>query len=245
MPSFDLATAPGVHRFGGRIANWYLIDDAGELTLVDAGFPADWSRLEGAVAALGRSLEALRAVVLTHAHDDHIGVAQPVAEHVGAPVMVHEADEALARREETGEVTGMLPYLWRPTTLAFLVHFVRRRGPWPRPILEPVTYDGAAPLDVPGRPVPVHTPGHTAGHCALHLPDRGVVFSGDALVTRDVLTGAKGPRLSPDPFNDDSEEAARSLDRIRELEADVLLPGHGEPYRGGPAKAVEIARSRL
>lgn len=246
MATFELAAAPGIHRVGGRPSNAYLIDDAGELTLVDAGLPADWADLEATVRALGRSLEAVQAVVLTHAHDGHIGIAQPLAEHTGSPVLIHEADEALARREQPGNgAGGLLPYLWRPTTLAFLVRFIRRRGPWPRPILEPVTFDGDGPLDAPAAPVPIPTPGHTAGHCALHLPDRGVVLSGDALITRNVLTGETGPQLSPDPFNDDTDEAARSLERIAGLDADVVLPGHGEPFHGSPAQATEIARERL
>ena len=41
----------------------------------------------------------------------------------------------------------------------------------------------SGPLDVPGHPVPVPTPGHTSGHCAFHLPDRGVLITGDALIT--------------------------------------------------------------
>lgn len=244
MSRYELAVAPGVHRFGDRVANWYLIDDTGELTLVDAGFPSDWERLRGAVSAIGRSLDAVRAVVLTHAHDDHIGMAQRVAEELQAPVNVHAGDERRARREHDGGQPNIFTYLWRPTTWVFLVHFVRRRGAWPRAITEPVPFIGDGPLDVPGNPVPVHTPGHTAGHCALHLPDRGVVFTGDALVTRNVLTGATGPQLSPGPFNEDTDEARRSLRRLVSLDADVLLPGHGAPFRGHPSRAVDRALAR-
>jgi glyoxylase-like metal-dependent hydrolase (beta-lactamase superfamily II) len=241
---YELAVAPGVHRFGDRVANWYLIDEAGELTLVDAGFPSDWERLRGAVSAIGRSLDAIRAVVLTHAHDDHIGMAQRVSEELQAPVSIHAGDADRARRAHGGGRPNILPYLWRPRTWIFLVHFVSRRGPWPRAITSPVPFTDDRPLDVPGNPVPIHTPGHTAGHCALHIPERGVLFTGDALVTRNVLTGGTGPQLSPGPFNEDTAEARRSLELLAPLAADVLLPGHGAPFRGHPSRAVDRALDR-
>ncbi len=75
-------------------------------------------------------------------------------------------------------------------------------------------------------------------------PDRGVFISGDALVTLDVLTRESGPRLLPDPVNVDSAQARASLGRLDGIEADLLLPGHGEPYTGPLAGAVESARNR-
>jgi glyoxylase-like metal-dependent hydrolase (beta-lactamase superfamily II) len=56
-----------------------------------------------------------------------------------------------------------------------------------------------------------------------------VLFSGDALVTLDTVTGAKGPQQIR--WNDDEDEAAASYARLRETEARVVLPGHGEPWR--------------
>jgi glyoxylase-like metal-dependent hydrolase (beta-lactamase superfamily II) len=96
-------------------------------------------------------------------------------------------------------------------------------------------------LDVPGRPVVIHTPGHTSGHCSLHLPDRGVLLAGDAIMTEHAVGSDAGPQLLPSFFNTDNDLARRSLERLRPLAADVVVPGHGPAFVGAPARAVELA----
>jgi glyoxylase-like metal-dependent hydrolase (beta-lactamase superfamily II) len=96
-------------------------------------------------------------------------------------------------------------------------------------------------LDVPGRPVAILTPGHTSGHCSLHLPDRGVLLAGDAMMTEHALGRGAGPQLLPAFFNADTGLARRSLERLRPLDADVVVPGHGPTFHDTPARAVELA----
>jgi glyoxylase-like metal-dependent hydrolase (beta-lactamase superfamily II) len=103
-------------------------------------------------------------------------------------------------------------------------------------------HDGEV-LDVPGRPGVVHVPGHTRGSVAFVLPDRDVCFTGDALVTWDLLTGRRGPRLLGRGFTEDSTAALASLDRLTALPTTVLLPGHGEPWHGAMGDAVDRARA--
>ncbi|HEU5486379.1 MAG TPA: MBL fold metallo-hydrolase, partial [Microlunatus sp.] len=88
----------------------------------------------------------------------------------------------------------------------------------------------------------VPTPGHTDGHCAFHLPDRGVLLTGDALVTLDPYTGRRGPRMVAPAATADLDLNRRSLERIAELDAEILLPGHGDPWRQGAAGAVRTAQ---
>jgi glyoxylase-like metal-dependent hydrolase (beta-lactamase superfamily II) len=97
-------------------------------------------------------------------------------------------------------------------------------------------------VDVPGRPRVVHAPGHTAGTAALYLESRGILFSGDALVTRNPLTGRIGPQIMPSGFNRDSAQALSSLRALLSVAASTVLPGHGEPWTGGAAEAVRLAR---
>jgi glyoxylase-like metal-dependent hydrolase (beta-lactamase superfamily II) len=102
-------------------------------------------------------------------------------------------------------------------------------------------------LDVPGSPRVVHAPGHTAGSCALFLADRSLLFSGDALVTLDVVRGPlgrKGPQIALGPFSEDTDLARESLAVLAGTNADMVLPGHGEPWPHGVKSAVEIARQR-
>jgi glyoxylase-like metal-dependent hydrolase (beta-lactamase superfamily II) len=104
------------------------------------------------------------------------------------------------------------------------------------------TFDDGEKVDVPGKPRVLHMPGHTAGSCALLVEDRDVVFTGDALVTRDVYSGRVGPRLSARASNEDSAAALTSLARLKELSVAHVLPGHGDAWSGGAAEAARRAQ---
>lgn len=66
-----MQVADGIHRLSQGVVNFYLVEDAGKLTLIDAGAPGDWEAFARAVGSLGRALDDLEAVLLTHAHCDH------------------------------------------------------------------------------------------------------------------------------------------------------------------------------
>jgi glyoxylase-like metal-dependent hydrolase (beta-lactamase superfamily II) len=97
-------------------------------------------------------------------------------------------------------------------------------------------------LDVPGRPRVIPTPGHSPGHVAFHLPDRGVLIAGDALVTYHALNGSRGPQLPPAAFSYDKTQMLASLDALERVDAGLTVFGHGEPWTDGPAAAVARAR---
>jgi glyoxylase-like metal-dependent hydrolase (beta-lactamase superfamily II) len=92
------------------------------------------------------------------------------------------------------------------------------------------------PLDVPGRPRAVHTPGHTRGHSALHFPERGVLHVGDAMMTAHALLRDSGPQPSPGFFDADHQQALDSLHRIAPLPADVVVAGHGPASTARPRR---------
>ena len=75
-----------MYRCADGIVNWYLVEDGGELLLVDSGWPNSWSRVVAAVAQLGRRPVDLRAVLLTHGHGDHLGAAERLRREWGTPV---------------------------------------------------------------------------------------------------------------------------------------------------------------
>ena len=236
--------APGVHRLGSELVNFYLVEGDGGLTLVDAGLPAHRPQLEGLLREMGRALTDIDAVILTHAHIDHVGIADGVRRDAGVRVHVPEGDAEMARTGKQHKRDGsMLPYLRHPAAWKLFMAFARSGGARPPKIEEVATFDsGAQELDVPGRPRVIPTPGHSPGHVSFHLPQHGVVLAGDALCSYNPLIGARGPQLLPRAFAHSASQALASLDALEPLAADTVLFGHGEPWRDGIAGAVARAR---
>ena len=237
--------ADGVHRLTNGIANFYLIEEAGKLVLVDAGTPKDWALFAEAVQALGHRVEDLDAVLLTHAHADHTGFAEQARTTTGAAVWVHQADEEMARtgKAAASNEAGVTSYLLKGQL--YKTFWVLARGGATKivPIRELSTFGDGETLDVPGRPRVVHTPGHTAGNAVLLLEERSALFAGDALCTHNPLTGRVGPQIMPSGLNRDTQQAMRSLDNLSGIKADVLLAGHGDPWTQGIGEAIRLAKA--
>jgi len=237
--------APGVHRIADSYTNWYLLEDDGRLTVVDAGVPSSWESLHAALRELGRDAGQIEAVVLTHAHFDHVGFAERARRELGVPVYVHEDDVPLTWHpwRYDHERARSVYFATRVQALPIVATFLRHRAFWPAPIAEVTRYDDDATLPVPGAPRVIATPGHTLGHCALHLPDRDAVIAGDAIVTLDPYTGRRGPRLVARAATADSERNLRTLDAIAATSARNVLVGHGDPWTEGAEAAVARARA--
>jgi glyoxylase-like metal-dependent hydrolase (beta-lactamase superfamily II) len=236
--------ADGVWLVTGADVNWVLVADADGVTLVDAGFPRDLPRVLASLKRIGRAPENVAAVVLTHAHPDHIGAAERLRADRGIPVRLLAAEAPHARGEIIEEASALqvLRAAWRPQVLLWALRILRAGATQVERLTEVEPFEaGSAPLDVPGRLVPVPTPGHTSGHCAFHLPERGVLIAGDALMTAHPAGRTTGPQLLPAMFHHDEAAALTSLQALAVLSADVVLPGHGPAYRGSPASAVEQA----
>ncbi len=89
--------APGIHRLEVAFTNFYLVEDEGGVTIVDACVPTAWEPLHEALRAIGRAPGDVRALVLTHAHFDHLGFAERARSELLVPVYVHENDVPLTR----------------------------------------------------------------------------------------------------------------------------------------------------
>ncbi|MFF1398980.1 MBL fold metallo-hydrolase [Streptomyces sp. NPDC058287] len=241
--------APSVQRLGDEMVNFYLVDHPDGLVLVDAGLPGHLVQLQEHLARSGRSLRDIRAVLLTHGHPDHTGLVGAV-QQAGADIWIHEADSAIltdgprSSMRHAKPERSMLPYLLRrPAAISGPLHLARMGGFTGKPVHGARTFRGDHHLDeVPGRPQAIEMPGHTQGTVAYHFPALGVLFTGDALVTREDMIGHTGPCLVSRSFTHDGAAALASLDRLAELSSTVLLPGHGPVFADGPQAASDQAR---
>ena len=213
----------------------YLAESApGRWMLVDGGLATDaaWEALDAGVREAAGGWEAVRLIVLTHMHMDHVGLAARAAEASGAPVLTGRLDaermaHAAAHPEEEAEYRAAL--LARCGAPADFVERIESGSRAARAAAPPVAI--AATLDgeegeVPGAPGWrfAWTPGHTAGHVSLHRPEDGAVIAGDAVLPR--ITPTLGVnRQRADPVGDYLE----ALARLEALPPRLILPGHGDP----------------
>lgn len=240
--------APGIRRIGAQgLINVYLVEEAGEVTIIDAGLPGLWRELPIELAAMGRTLQDVRALILTHAHSDHVGFAERIRRERAVPVSVHADDVALARGEvkQARDPNGPGYRGWSlRALLGFGLYGLTRGASTVVPIAEVAAFLDGATLDVPGAPLVVHVPGHTAGSVAFHFAARDTAFIGDAFVTRNVVTGRVGPSFAA-VFNADNRQAVASLGRLDGLDARLVLPGHGAPWSGGLTEALRLVRASV
>lgn len=244
--------APGVVRLGDAVVNYYLVEQVEGPVLVDAGLPGHRKGLERFLAASGRSVADVRAVLLTHAHPDHTGLLAPLRK-AGAEIWVHEKDAPILRDGPRSAMRhakpqrSMLGYLARRPSAAGTPLHMGLKGGFTAPAVSGArTFAGPGTLDsVPGRPEVVALPGHTGGSVGFRFPGSGVLFTGDALVTYDGLTGHRGPTLVCEGFTQDGARALASLETIAELGTDLLLPGHGDPVTDPSAAVLEAQRRGL
>ncbi|MDT3436519.1 MBL fold metallo-hydrolase [Haloarcula sp. 1CSR25-25] len=231
--------ANGIHLCGSKHVNWYLIEESGALTVVDTGFPTHWQQFREQIDVLDYSLSDIDACLLTHAHPDHIGFAERLRTEGDVPLWLHESGVQRAKAGGNPPLGGFIKNLWRPAVFRYFIEVFRSDGTSIRPPTTVETFDAGTELDVPGHPQVIHVPGHTEDEVVLYLPDRRVLFCGDALATVDFETWqGDTPQLMPPWLNVDhgqAQDSVRHLDSIGEV---LLLPGHGDPWTGDLSEAI-------
>ena len=232
----------GIHRLGTKAHNFYVLVEGGKATVIDAGCSKELPKLVAGLESIGLGLGDVEALVITHAHADHFGFAAEAAAQ-GTAVKVHEDERTRANGTYRGRfaISTSELRLGRLATWRNFLPMMRLgvTGLTHTDDVETVT-DGEV-LDLPGRPVVIHTPGHTEGHIAFHCPDLSSTFVGDALASMPLFGGTTGPQMIEDEFHLDPALARESLSRLETLGSHLVLPGHGEPLRMPIADAVSAA----
>lgn len=234
--------APSVHHFATGPFNWYVLEQDSRLTLVDAGFPGHYRTFLAGLASINRSISDVEAIIVTHAHADHMGFAERVRRETGAPLYVHSKDLRAVEQRYPLPWWGLLSHAYIPYMAGMLANAVFSGLVLQPGISQARSVTDGQQLEVPGRPIVLHAPGHTPGQIALHLPQHRVLLSSDVIITRDLITGRYGlPQLAHASLNTDIGQARRSLPRLKELGKVTLLPGHGRPWTGEIAEAISLA----
>ncbi|MFB6168288.1 MAG: hypothetical protein ABEJ43_05515 [Haloferacaceae archaeon] len=103
-------------------------------------------------------------------------------------IWLHE--ERVERAQSGGDppLGRFVKNLWRPAIIRYFVEVVRSDGASVPPVTTVETFADGAELDVSGRPQALHVPDHTEDEAGFYLPDRNLLFCGDALATVDFET---------------------------------------------------------
>lgn len=237
-----LEVRSGVYMLGSEWVNFYLVREGSDAILIDGGYTRYSSQVTHLFERIGLQQDAVSAVFVTHHHVDHVGTAE-FTRRRGASVVAGKRDSDKIRgRESSRPPEGFFSQSWRPTMVRYLCHTTLAGGASYNPVAQVQIAEAEQTFDLPGRPTIVPTPGHTHGHFSVHMPEAGVLFTGDALVNFDYATGERGPKLHR--FNEDRATASTSLDVLASLDAELLLFGHGDPWTSGTDSAIHHARAR-
>lgn len=223
-----------------------LKDTDGNLLLIDVGWRnlASVGIIEDALRALGHSLEDIRQVAITHGHPDHAGLASTIQELTGCRVFLEGRDEHLLTMYRSGgrseEWRAFMESHGMPVDdLASQIH-AQFSSPWMRFNAEqqaPPKTERLELLEGVGLRS-IKTPGHSPGHACFHLPQSGVLFSGDHVLPH--IT----PNVQLHPNSSDANplgEYVESLALVADLPVSLVLPAHGEPFTDLRGRVDEIA----
>lgn len=226
-----------------RFVSVYLVEGEDGWTIIDSGYdyPPTYEAWERGADEVGCDLErSIARILVTHFHPDHLGGARWLQERSGAPVYMLDAEIPFSRR------------LWgdpgaRKTFAGYLI-----QNGMPRQMAEPAAAEIRSGLPLPeeilplrsGERIPlgtgearvIHTPGHADNQYVLHGEARAILFAADHLLLEITPNIGLWPESEPHPL----ARYLKSLDGLRGLKANLVLPGHGSAFHDLDGRIDEI-----
>jgi glyoxylase-like metal-dependent hydrolase (beta-lactamase superfamily II) len=220
------------------------LDDG--VAIVDAGWNTDeaWQALGRGLKEAGGSVADVRAVLVTHIHPDHYGLAGRVREASGAWVGLHPADAQTLRGRyiETDELLARMRGLMRDSgvpedklpDLSMASMAIRSQVMMAEP--DVLLEDGDRPA-LPGADLRViWTPGHSPGHVCFYSEARSLLLSGDHILPRITPNISVHSQQHENPLGD----FLQSLLAVRELDVEEVLPAHEYRFKGLDVRVDEL-----
>jgi glyoxylase-like metal-dependent hydrolase (beta-lactamase superfamily II) len=227
--------------------NSYIIQTSGGLTAIDTGWdlPESYASLESQLKEIGAGFSDINQVILTHFHIDHLGFIPRLKEIRSIKIYMHADDLALLKIRYT-DVDNFLPMTDR---------FLQSHGfpaaeltppefqlPMPTGIgtIEPdILLHGGEILQVGSYQLKViHTPGHTPGHVTFYEPRKKFLISGDLLLPTIATNAAFHVQHIEYPL----ELYLKSLHTLKQLDIDLVLPGHERVFTNARQRIDELLR---
>ena len=220
-------SAQGVGFPGAGTMNICLLVEDGQITMIDAGLPGNSVAVLSYLAEIGLAPAAIRRIIITHHHVDHVGGLPELLKLTQAEVWAHRDDAAVI--EGTAPRAGIPPE--RVAAMLASLPDDQRAAAQERmkqmrevpPVAVDLRLVGGEELSVLGGVQILHSPGHTAGHLCLFLPALSLLVAGDLLrLLEDNVI-----RESPAGIAVDADQALASARQIVTLKFEGFIGYHG------------------
>ena len=226
--------------------NTYLLQGDGEFLLIDTGVNTEEAlqSLKNQLDEIGIEVKDISQIIVTHGHGDHYGLAGRLRQLSQAKIMLHYLDENLINSRELNideflrqseqwlHINGMPANELTIPQAAF----IGMRGA-STPTLPDITLRGGETISIGIFNLQVlWTPGHSPGHVCLYEPDQKIFFSGDHVLP--VIT--PNISLQPQSNNNPLGDFINSLNLVKQLDVNLVLPAHEQIFTDLKTRTEEI-----
>ena len=227
--------APGLFSLGDKSGGYvrsFLLDDGNGLTLIDTLLDKDGTLVMEELKRMGKQPSDIKRIILTHAHQSHLGGLAALKKATGAPVYSHDWEADIIRGlkkvqvPKTTTLVPQRPFQVYPLQVAFVLGL---KMPAPCDV-DHYLKDGdhVGPLTV------MHAPGHTPGTLAFYWPEKRVLIAGDIVCTWPA------PALGWPQITLDNAQNRDSVGKLCDMtQAEILCVGHGDTVVQGGAQVMK------
>ena len=231
--------APKVHTLDGLLAGRaYLIEDSDGLTIIDTSIGSAGKKILKRVARLGYQPSDIKRILITHAHPDHVGGLPLIHAESGAKVYTSAHEKPVVQGEEA-------PVLPPKESLSGIGKYIQpKMGKLKGVPVDRVLEDGEILEEVLGGLQVIATPGHSSGHLSFWQPEQRILFCGDVIFRIGGITFNK-MRLPVAMVSWNMEENIRSIQKLADLQPNIMLFGHGKPMTNNTAAQLSAFANKL